>query len=265
MDETGCADFIDTRKQDVLAPADYPDPTIPIPADRSEKRATLVGGIAASGIGFKPLIIVPRKTMAAEVEMAGYGPDQCLIVHQENGFITIRKFEQWIKEVLVPYIEERRKATGYKGKAILLLDGCKCNDIDGVEQRLQDKKIRVLTLSPHTSDQLQALDLGIFAVFKQFYKKRFHLKTWLTIQIIGMCDGWQRATVPRNIVNAFAAAGLVPVRGDGCCSLRSSEENAINIRRFPEEGLPVPETPPPQPIDEFPPVGAEGRMRRRLG
>jgi hypothetical protein len=31
MDETGCADFVDARKEQVLVPAEYPRPTIPIP------------------------------------------------------------------------------------------------------------------------------------------------------------------------------------------------------------------------------------------
>jgi hypothetical protein len=40
------------------------------------KRATHVGGIAANGRGLKPLIIEPRKTLAAEVEQLGDGDDQ---------------------------------------------------------------------------------------------------------------------------------------------------------------------------------------------
>jgi hypothetical protein len=43
VDETGCADFVDARNEYVIVPATYPDDTIPIPIDRSIKRATLVG------------------------------------------------------------------------------------------------------------------------------------------------------------------------------------------------------------------------------
>jgi hypothetical protein len=43
VDEIRCADFVDARNEYIIVPAIYPDNTIPIPVDRSIKRATLVG------------------------------------------------------------------------------------------------------------------------------------------------------------------------------------------------------------------------------
>jgi hypothetical protein len=43
VDETGCPDFVDTRNEYVIGPVTDPDDTIPIPVDRSIKRAKLVG------------------------------------------------------------------------------------------------------------------------------------------------------------------------------------------------------------------------------
>jgi hypothetical protein len=50
-------------------PAAYPDATIPILADRSMKRAILLGDIAASGVALKLLIIVQPKTTAKDIHM----------------------------------------------------------------------------------------------------------------------------------------------------------------------------------------------------
>jgi hypothetical protein len=57
--------------------------------------------------------------------------------------------------------------------------------------------------------------LGIFGVFKLFGKRkpRFAVMSTFehqTAQVIKMCDAWETATIPRNVVEAFRAAGLVP-------------------------------------------------------
>jgi hypothetical protein len=45
MDESGCADFVDTRKEKVLVPVDWDKTRLSIPADRREKRATIWLGL----------------------------------------------------------------------------------------------------------------------------------------------------------------------------------------------------------------------------
>jgi hypothetical protein len=84
VDETGCADFVDTKNEYVIVPANYPDDTIPIPVDRRIERATLVGGIVASGKGLDPLVTVPRKTMKIELIAWGYGGSNIPSRHQEK-------------------------------------------------------------------------------------------------------------------------------------------------------------------------------------
>jgi hypothetical protein len=104
-----------------------------------------------------------------------------------------------------------------------------------VRTELEQNKIVLLPIPPHTSDQIQALDLGIFGVFQLYYKKRVPITTYerQTAPVMKMCDAWQRATIPRNVVQAFRAAGLVPVPGEGKrYYLRFSEEAAtLFVRR----------------------------------
>jgi hypothetical protein len=120
VDETGCADFVDTRNVYVIVPATYPDDTIPIPVDRSIKRAALVGGIVAGSKALDPLVIVPRKTMEIELIAWGYGRSHIPFRYQENGFITTLVFEDWLTNVLIPYIVEERIKSDYTGTAVLL-------------------------------------------------------------------------------------------------------------------------------------------------
>jgi hypothetical protein len=243
MDETGCADFVDAREQKVLVPSTCERTSIPIPSDRSEKRATLVGGIAADGVGLKPLIILPRKTIAKELEIMGYTEDKYMFVHQENGFITKARFQEWILKILIPYFERRRQETGYAGRALLLLDGCRCHKTDEIAAELQRANIELLIIPAHSSHMIQALDLGIFGVFKLFKKKRLAIKLYehQTGQVIKMCDAWQRATIPRNVVGAFRRAGLVamPVPGrDHVYFLTFREEEAKVLKEyFPDDQI----------------------------
>jgi hypothetical protein len=88
MDESGCADYVDTRKERVLVTVECDKATVSIPADRTEKRATIVAGVAADGASLKPMIVLGRKTIANELDMLGYTPDKYTLVHQEKGFIT---------------------------------------------------------------------------------------------------------------------------------------------------------------------------------
>jgi hypothetical protein len=164
------------------------------------------------------MIVLPRKTIATELEMLGYTPEKYMLVHQENGFIPRKRFNEWTRVILIPHIAQRRRDSGYEGRAVLLLDGCKCHDTDELREERGRAEIHAVFIPPHTSHIIQALDLGIFGVFKLFCKRnpRFQdlpVFEHQAAQVLKICDAWQRATIPRNIVGAFRAAGLVPYPG----------------------------------------------------
>jgi hypothetical protein len=255
VDETGCDDFADARPEKVIVPATYADDTIPIPADRAMKRATLVGAIVAIGTVLKPMIIVQRKTIALEVQKWGYRDDRVMFVHQENGYITTTRFGQWIQEILIPYVRQQRDRIGYAGRAVLLLDGCSCHHPAQLDQELEANQILLRVFPPHTSDQLQPLDLGIFGVFKRHFMNRIPVVTRerQSSDVIRMCDAWQQATLPRNIVSAFQSAGLDSYKGvDGKWYMTFQREFASRVRHW--------RTAPAQ--QEL--RGDEGRKRLRL-
>jgi hypothetical protein len=52
-------------------------------------------------------------------------------------------------------------------------------------------------------------------------------------EVMRICQGWQRATIPRNVVVAFRSAGLVPFeRPDGWWYLKLSKEEVIKVRHW---------------------------------
>ena len=62
-----------------------------------------------------------------------------------------------------------------------------------------------------TSDQIQALDLGIFGIQKKQSIRRRLKGSKLnptSIEIINIFDTWRTSTVPQNVVSAFNQAGI---------------------------------------------------------
>jgi hypothetical protein len=233
IDESGFADYPDSRRETVVVPSDYPNDTIPLPFDRNTKRATMVAAIAADGSALKPLIIVPRKTIEMELLLWGYDAQKVIFEYQENGFITIKLFEKWLSMVLLPYISACRARTGYQGRAVLLLDGCACHAIERLRGDLQTMGISLAPIPPHSSDQVQPLDLGVFGTVKRWslapisgaYSRQ-------TAQAMRMFDAWQRATVPRVVVAAFRAAGFVPFLLDRQVYVKIDLAHATRIRHW---------------------------------
>jgi hypothetical protein len=210
LDESGFQEWADRKDVRVVVPSVYSANEIQIPCKRGAKRASMLGCIAADGSSLVPLIIVPRKTIEVELFEVGYTPDKVLVRFQENGFISAALFDEWVHSILVPAIHERRQKIGYTGWAVVLLDGCTAHFPDVVLDACLEHGILFLPLPAHASDQLQPLDLGIFAIQKGGMG-RVHPGSWLNTQTQQICHilgAWIAAATPPNITSAFAQAGI---------------------------------------------------------
>jgi hypothetical protein len=105
----------------------------------------MVAVIAADGTALKPIIIVPCKTTEVEPILCGYNAQKVAFEYQENGFITIKLFEKWVEEVLLSDFSAVRMRTGYNSPAIVILDGCTCHAIEGIQGSLRANAY----ISPH--------------------------------------------------------------------------------------------------------------------
>jgi hypothetical protein len=166
LDESGHCEWVDAHEEKVVVPVDFPDAQFPMPVKRQSARSTLLGAIAASGASLKPLVIVHRETIETELYECGYTPDQATFATQENAFITGELFNQWTQEVLFPYFEATRAALGYNGRGILLLDGCTSHSGEWFLDEATWRGVEPIFFPPHSSDQVQPMDLGIFALEK---------------------------------------------------------------------------------------------------
>ena len=123
VDEAGCSEWTDTHVMRVLVPSGYDQKNIKIPRDRMAKRASLVGCICADGSVLKPMVILPRKTIEAEMQLYGYNKRNAAFAYQENSFMTMKIFEQWGEKIFFPHVDAKRKEMNYGGQALLIMDG----------------------------------------------------------------------------------------------------------------------------------------------
>jgi hypothetical protein len=66
-------------------------------------------------------IAVPQTTLELELYESGFPPESCHIVHQENGFVTSRLFEDWLENILVSDVIAQRQRLGWEGRFSLFL------------------------------------------------------------------------------------------------------------------------------------------------
>jgi hypothetical protein len=92
-DESGYPDFVDSREVQVIVPAAFPHDSVPIPSNRSAKRATMLTAVSTDGGCLKPMITIQRKTYAVHLCEPGLAPDTVMIVHRERCFINRALFD----------------------------------------------------------------------------------------------------------------------------------------------------------------------------
>lgn len=216
LDETGQQDFVDARELRVVVPAgSEAEEQAVYKVDRNGKRCTALHCIASDGTFLKPLFVLPRKTIDLEV-FDELSPSDVMFRESKTGFINTEIFCDWFDNVFINHIIQKRNETGYQGNAVLLMDGFiahhKC--VEERQQILQANNIIVLFIPPHSSDQVQPLDLLIFNLQK-LWKSRISLEksfSYQTKQIIETYNSLYMASAPHYIKSSFERAGILRER-----------------------------------------------------
>jgi hypothetical protein len=147
---------------------------------------------------------------------------------------------------LFPYIVKTRRDLNYEGLAILLLDGCTSHGSDWFLDACEDLGMIPVFLPPHSSDQTQPMDLGIFAVQKVEAKRirpsdKLNIQTRQVIKVVG---SYMKACIPNNITSAFRRAGILAEYSPrhGALLARVAREEANCVRDWAYQAARVPLT-----------------------
>ena len=211
LDEAGFDSYVDARRIKRVVPSSFQQTQVPTPVSRQEKRATLLAAICADGHCLRPMLILQRDTIERELLDLGYNEQVVIYGRSETGFMNSELFLQWAERSFFPEIRQRRALLDYEGPALLIMDGFGVHTSSAFELLCEEENVVIVFIPPHTSDQLQPCDLGLFAVLKR-WQSNIALPAHLnkqTRQVVRMLDGLRMATTPKNVIGAFRKAGIV--------------------------------------------------------
>jgi hypothetical protein len=228
MDEMGHQDWADAHETVCFVPSDIPDEIFYYPVSRAGKRITLIAAIAADGSYLRPAIIIPRETFDDELLLTGLTPEKVEIYSQAKSFITGDIFDDWIKDTFVPELLQRRARYSYHGPAFLILDNCTSHAGEYFDWACSEYNFLPFFIPPHSSNQLQMLDLCLFGITKRLIS-RLNKAEKINIQsdhIIKIMNSFLSAAVPKTITASFRNAGL---------ELIMDPDRVIRMRVAPEK------------------------------
>jgi hypothetical protein len=84
MDEMGDQDWADRTEKTCLVPASHPTKQVYIPVSRTGKRIPLMAAMAADGSVLKPEIVIPRKTVDADLLLTGLTSEKVTVRSQRT-------------------------------------------------------------------------------------------------------------------------------------------------------------------------------------
>ena len=128
--------------------------------------------IFADGTSMPPFFIVKGKKYSPPWfhdpvvvgALRSAGQVQAGLTVQGNAWMDTSIFLKWIEELFLPYTASKRSA---ETPLLLLMDNFGAHINHEVLRKLVDNHVKVVTLPPHSSHLLQALDVGIMLPFKK--------------------------------------------------------------------------------------------------
>ena len=212
LDECGFEDWMDARELRVIVPKDYNKATAPYRVSRSGKLSTALHCISADGTWMSPQIVVKRVTFDSEIYKY-VSPYFFQPVHTASGYVNSVSFKYWFDHQFIPHLMAKRMQNNYFGDCVLIMDGLLAhkNVIENIDLALY--RIKVIFLPPHSSDQTQPLDLGVFGPTKRYcsnFRKHPDVSNQTNQTIKTIRSLWQ-ASAPDCVISAFRCAGIVPI------------------------------------------------------
>jgi hypothetical protein len=143
--------------------------------------------------------------------VSGFPPEGCCVVHQENRFIKFRLFNDWLESVLINDVITERERGEWEGPAFAFFDEFSRHVTGTLKENGLFHGIELLVIPAHTSNQMQTLNLRIFAIHK-LELGCVHPHLGLddqTSKLIKMLCGFQKAPIGTSIIDAFRKAEIM--------------------------------------------------------
>jgi hypothetical protein len=196
-------------------PASHPLPHVHLSIARTGKPITLVGCIAADGSFLKPLVVIARQTYDTNLALTGITDEKVSLYSQSKRHIDRSIFLAWLNEIFLPEVRRRREGDNYTGWTVIIMDNCTAHTGDEIDELCELHGITVCPLPPHSSNQVQPLDLSTFGITKRLIAKVNRMETVniQTSHIARVVSNFMSAASHLNNVGTFRSAGIARILG----------------------------------------------------
>ena len=108
-------------------------------------------------------------------------PPQWDITHSPKHWSTEETMLQYVRLIIVPFVEQIRDFLGEEKSAVVIMDNFKGQVTEKMVELMESHNIYTCLLPPNTTDRLQPMDVAVNKPAKAFLKQKF--QTWYAEQI----------------------------------------------------------------------------------
>ena len=96
------------------------------------------------------------------------------VTHPPNHWSTEQTMLEYIKHIVIPYIQSVRESKGEESlPALVIMDNFKGQATDNVKALLEENNVHISFVPPNTTDLLQPLDVSVNKPAKSFLRQKF--------------------------------------------------------------------------------------------
>ncbi|CAI7903507.1 unnamed protein product [Closterium sp. NIES-54] len=153
-----------------------------------KERVTVMLAVTTSGLKLPPYVVFKRKTIPKVPIPAGV-----VVRAQDKGWMDKSLVQDWITQVMVPFLKPLRESTGRRREALIVLDSYRSHLTEVVGQTMRMFRMSWAVIPGGCTPLVQPLDVSINRAFK--------------------CGSWE--AIPEELVKkAFVTCGIsTPIDG----------------------------------------------------
>lgn len=236
LDEEGYDEYTIAKEEIIIVEKEEKDnnkKTKYYPITRKNDHATFLAAINAYGDFVKPMIVTKRATVEADLLIHNLGPDKIMLKQTSKGYITSECFDEWFEEAFIPKLQDLRKKFNYDGMGILILDGASQHFSIPFFKLCKENNMHIIFLPPHSSNQTQPMDLGMFHVHKERIRHtnlELGDDSHFVTVVRNLYNAWEMTAISANIQGSWKAMGAAyEVSTLGCNIIRFKKDFALKL------------------------------------
>ncbi|CAI7836010.1 unnamed protein product, partial [Closterium sp. NIES-53] len=137
-------------------------------AGYEKERVTVMLAVTASGLKLPPYVVFKRKTIP-KVPI----PAVMVVLAQDKGWMDESLVQDWITQVMVPFLKPLRESTGCRREALVVLDSYRGHLTEVVGQTMRMFRLSRAVIPGGCTPLVQPLDVSINRAFKCGVRHRY--------------------------------------------------------------------------------------------